>query len=118
MLSDKRIIRWVTDDGGVEIRSRAKIGVDIRLSPNFDRSSIVFSLVKYSFEVTEPVLGNHCTNICIGLESFDRGGKNRSGSKFPGAAHNSIVKLFILGLMNDELFNTDAVLTSVLAKQH
>lgn len=110
-------MRWVTDNGGVEVRSRAKVGVNIGLSSGIYRGSIVFGLVKYSLEITEPVLGNHSTNIRIGLESFDRRGKNRSGSKFLGAAHNHIVELFVLGCVNDEPFNTDAILTSVLTKR-
>jgi hypothetical protein len=115
-LSDKRIIRWVTDDRGVEIRSRTKIGVNVGLSSGINRSSIVLSLVEYSLQITEPVPGNHCTNVRIGFESFDGRGENGSGSKFLGASQNHIVKFFVLGLMDNEPFNTDTVLTSVLAK--
>lgn len=117
-LRDERIIRWVTDNCGVEIRSRTKVGVNVRLSSGIDRGSVVFSLVEDSFEITESVLGNHRTDIRVGFEPFDGRSENRSGSKFLGASHDHIVKLFVLGLMNDELFDADAVLTSVLAEQH
>jgi len=89
--------------------------VNIRFCSAIDRSSGVFSLVNNPPEIAEPVPRNHCANIGIGLESFDRRGKNRSGSKFLGASYDRIVKLVILGLVDDKLLNTNAVLASILA---
>ena len=76
VLGDKGIIRWVTNNRGVEIRSRAKVGMNVRLSSRINRSAIGFSLIEHSLDITETVPGNHGTNIRIGFESFDRRGKN------------------------------------------
>jgi hypothetical protein len=75
----------------------------------------MFGLVKYPFEVTEPVLGNHRTDVRIGLKSFNRRGQNGPGSKFLGASQNHIIKLFVLRLVDDKLLKADTILTSVLA---
>jgi hypothetical protein len=92
--------------------------VNVRLSSSINRGSIVLGLIKYPPEIAEPVLGNHRTNVRIGLESFDRRGKNRSGSEFLGASYNHIIELVVLGLVDDKLFDADAVLTSVLAERN
>ena len=76
----------------------------------------MLSLVEYPPEIAEPVPRNHRANIRVGLESFDGRGENRSRSKFLGTAHNNIVKLLVLGLVDDKLLDADAILASVLAK--
>ena len=91
--------------------------MNVRLSSSIDRSSVMFSLVEHPLEITEPVPGNHCANVRISLESFNGRGENGTRSKFLGASHDDIVKLFVLGLVDDKLLNADAVLTSVLARQ-
>ena len=76
----------------------------------------MFSLVKYPPDITEPGVGNHRADVRIRLESLDGGSENRSRSKFLGPSHNHIVKLVILGLVDDKFLDADTILTSVLAR--
>ena len=88
------------------------------MSSGIDRGSIVFGLVKHPLKITEPVPRDHCANIRIGLESFNGRGENRSRSEFLGPSYDHIIKFVVLGLVDDKLFDADAVLTSVLAESN
>ena len=89
--------------------------MNVGLSSGIDRGSIVFSLIDRPLEIPEPVPGDHRANVRISLETLNRGSKHRSRSEFLGPSYNYIVKFVVLGLVDDQFLDADAILTSILA---